>query len=51
MALFAVVGITFLSIFMEVVEHINEGSADEPSKRVKPVSSDKDGISDRDDRN
>lgn len=35
---------------MEVVEHINEGSADDSPKRVKPVTSDKD-VSERDDRN
>lgn len=51
LALLGVVGLTFLSILIEIVEHVNEGSADEPSKRVKPASSDKNGGSERDDRN
>lgn len=42
LALLGVVGVTFLSILIEIVEHANEGTAEEPSKRVKPAISDKD---------
>jgi hypothetical protein len=42
-ALMTVISLTFLSVLIELIEHVNEGTAEEPSKRVKPfVNSDKD---------